>query len=33
LPDAGLPLFETVYASIPQDDDFGAGREPGEYDE
>ena len=26
----GLPLFQTVYASAPQDDDCSAGRESGE---
>jgi len=26
---AGTPLFQTVYASAPQDDDYGAGRETG----
>jgi hypothetical protein len=27
---AGFPLFQIIYASKPQDDDYGAGRETGE---
>ena len=30
---AGLPLFQTIYASKPQDDEYGAGRETGKDDE
>jgi hypothetical protein len=29
----GIPLIRTTYASKPRDDDYGAGREPGEDDE
>jgi hypothetical protein len=30
---AGRPLFQTIYASKPQNDDYGARRESGEDDE
>jgi hypothetical protein len=30
---AGLPLFQTIHASRPQDDDYGAGRETDEDDQ
>jgi hypothetical protein len=30
---AGLPLFQAIYASKPQDDDYGTGRETSEDNE
>ena len=30
---AGLPLFQAIYASKPQDDDYGTGRQTSEDDE